>query len=149
LAGLVERVTFHSAETGFCVLRVKVRSHRELVTVLGPSEGLSVHMSVARVEALARTRISLRCGRRARYAACPARSQHGGQWTFHPLPLLERAKRGLAHSVHVARGRPFFMNVILFALYCVRPTRYRLPRREQPAGAAASALTRCVVERAD
>jgi len=25
LAGLVERVTFHSAETGFCVLRVKVR----------------------------------------------------------------------------------------------------------------------------
>ena len=24
LSGLVERVTFHSAETGFCVLRVKV-----------------------------------------------------------------------------------------------------------------------------
>lgn len=35
LAGLVERVTFHSAETGFCVLRVKVRGHRDLVTVLG------------------------------------------------------------------------------------------------------------------
>jgi exodeoxyribonuclease V alpha subunit len=35
LSGLVERVTFHSAETGFCVLRVKVRGHRDLVTVLG------------------------------------------------------------------------------------------------------------------
>ena len=32
MAGLVERVTFHSAETGFCVLRVKVRGHRDLVT---------------------------------------------------------------------------------------------------------------------
>ncbi len=35
LSGLVERVTFHSPDTGFCVLRVKVRGHRELVTVLG------------------------------------------------------------------------------------------------------------------
>jgi exodeoxyribonuclease V alpha subunit len=35
LAGLVERVTFHSAETGFCVLRVKVRGQQDLVTVLG------------------------------------------------------------------------------------------------------------------
>jgi exodeoxyribonuclease V alpha subunit len=35
LSGLVERVTFHSPETGFCVLRVKVRGHRDLVTVLG------------------------------------------------------------------------------------------------------------------
>jgi exodeoxyribonuclease V alpha subunit len=31
----VERVTFHSGETGFCVLRVKVRGHRDLVTVVG------------------------------------------------------------------------------------------------------------------
>jgi exodeoxyribonuclease V alpha subunit len=35
LSGIVERVTFHSSETGFCVLRVKVRGHRDLVTVLG------------------------------------------------------------------------------------------------------------------
>src|SRR5262247_873773 len=35
LAGAVERVTFHSEETGFCVLRVKVRGHRDLVTVVG------------------------------------------------------------------------------------------------------------------
>jgi hypothetical protein len=35
LSGLFDRVTFHSAETGFCVLRLKVRGHRELVTALG------------------------------------------------------------------------------------------------------------------
>jgi exodeoxyribonuclease V alpha subunit len=35
LEGAIERVTFHSEESGFCVLRVKVRGHRELVTVVG------------------------------------------------------------------------------------------------------------------
>ncbi len=35
LAGLVERVTFHNAETGFCVLRVKVRGRRKLVRAFG------------------------------------------------------------------------------------------------------------------
>src|ERR1700684_882575 len=35
LAGLVERVTYHNAENGFCVLRAKARGHRELVTVVG------------------------------------------------------------------------------------------------------------------
>jgi exodeoxyribonuclease V alpha subunit len=35
LQGAVERVTFHSPESGFCVLRVKVRGQRELVTVVG------------------------------------------------------------------------------------------------------------------
>ena len=34
-AGLVERVTFHNAENGFCVLRAKARGHRDLVTVVG------------------------------------------------------------------------------------------------------------------
>src|ERR1700731_3635749 len=35
LTGLVERVTFHNAENGFCVLRIKARGHRELITVIG------------------------------------------------------------------------------------------------------------------
>ena len=35
IAGLVERVTFHSDESGFCVLRIKARGHRDLVTVVG------------------------------------------------------------------------------------------------------------------
>jgi len=35
LAGLVERITFHNVENGFCVLRIKARGHRELITVIG------------------------------------------------------------------------------------------------------------------
>jgi hypothetical protein len=35
LSGLVERVTFHNAENGFCVFRAKARGHRDLVTVVG------------------------------------------------------------------------------------------------------------------
>jgi exodeoxyribonuclease V alpha subunit len=35
LSGTVERVTFHSDDTGFCVLRVAVPSIRDLVTVVG------------------------------------------------------------------------------------------------------------------
>ena len=31
----MERVTFHNAETGFCVLRVKVRGRRKLVRAFG------------------------------------------------------------------------------------------------------------------
>jgi len=41
LAGSVERVTFHSAESGFCVLRVKVRGHRDLVTVVGTAPSIT------------------------------------------------------------------------------------------------------------
>jgi len=35
LAGLVERVTYHNVENGFCVLRAKARGHRDVVTVVG------------------------------------------------------------------------------------------------------------------
>src|SRR3974377_1298897 len=35
LAGLVERVTFHNPDNGFCVLRIKARGQRELITVVG------------------------------------------------------------------------------------------------------------------
>src|SRR5712691_5967133 len=35
LAGLIERVTYHNAENGFCVLRARVRGHRDVVTVVG------------------------------------------------------------------------------------------------------------------
>ena len=41
LAGIVERVTFHSAETGFCVLRVKARGHRDLTTIVGHAATIS------------------------------------------------------------------------------------------------------------
>src|SRR3954449_3668601 len=35
LAGTVERVTFHNADNGFCVLKVHARGKRDLVTVVG------------------------------------------------------------------------------------------------------------------
>jgi hypothetical protein len=35
LAGLVERVTYHNAENGFCVVRARARGHRDVVTVVG------------------------------------------------------------------------------------------------------------------
>ena len=41
LAGLVERVTFHNPETGFCVLRVKARGQRDLITVVGHAAMIS------------------------------------------------------------------------------------------------------------
>ena len=41
LAGLVERVTFHNGENGFCVLRAKARGHRDLVTVVGHAATIS------------------------------------------------------------------------------------------------------------
>src|SRR3954452_9754429 len=41
LGGLVDRVTFHNPENGFCVLRVKARGQRELITVLGHAAMIS------------------------------------------------------------------------------------------------------------
>ena len=41
LAGIVERVIFHNAETGFCVLRVKARGHRDLATIVGHAATIS------------------------------------------------------------------------------------------------------------
>ena len=41
LAGLIERVTYHNAENGFCVLRAKARGHRDVVTVVGHAATIS------------------------------------------------------------------------------------------------------------
>jgi exodeoxyribonuclease V alpha subunit len=41
LAGLVERVTYHNAENGFCVLRARARGHRDVVTVVGHAAAIS------------------------------------------------------------------------------------------------------------
>ena len=42
LAGLVERVTYQNAESGFCVVRVRVRGRRELVTLVGHAAAIAV-----------------------------------------------------------------------------------------------------------
>ena len=41
LSGIVERVTFHNEENGFCVLRVKAKGMRELATVVGHAPSVS------------------------------------------------------------------------------------------------------------
>jgi len=41
LSGLVERVTYHNTENGFCVLRVKARGQRDLVAVVGHAATIS------------------------------------------------------------------------------------------------------------
>lgn len=41
LNGLVERVTFHSEESGYCVLKVKVKGERELTTIVGHTPAVS------------------------------------------------------------------------------------------------------------
>ena len=41
LTGLVERVTFHNPDNGFCVLRVKARSQRDPLTVVGHAPVIS------------------------------------------------------------------------------------------------------------
>jgi hypothetical protein len=41
LSGVLERVTYHNAESGFCVLRVKARGQRDLVVVTGHAAVIS------------------------------------------------------------------------------------------------------------
>ncbi len=46
LSGLVERVTYHNTDTGYCVLRIKAERQKDLITVVGhamlfPQESLS------------------------------------------------------------------------------------------------------------
>ena len=41
MAGSIERVKFHSAESGFCVLCIKASGHRELLTVVGHAAEIS------------------------------------------------------------------------------------------------------------
>ncbi len=41
LSGSIERVVFHSEESGFCVLRVQVRGHREVQAVVGRAPAVS------------------------------------------------------------------------------------------------------------
>src|SRR5262249_57396889 len=41
LAGLVDGVPFHNSENGFCVLRVKARGQRDLITLVGHAAMIS------------------------------------------------------------------------------------------------------------
>jgi exodeoxyribonuclease V alpha subunit len=47
ITGVIERITFHNPDNGFCVLKLQIKGHHELVTVVGTSlainQGESVH----------------------------------------------------------------------------------------------------------
>lgn len=51
LSGIIERITFHNADNGYCVLRVKVKGHKDLVTVTGsvPSVLVGEHIKCSGV----------------------------------------------------------------------------------------------------
>ena len=46
LSGAVERVTFHSEESGFCMLRIKVRGQRDLAAVTGSAASVTPGESI-------------------------------------------------------------------------------------------------------
>lgn len=35
ISGIIERITYHNPDNGFCVLRIKVKGHKDLITVTG------------------------------------------------------------------------------------------------------------------
>jgi exodeoxyribonuclease V alpha subunit len=38
LTGIIERITFHNLDSGYCVLRVQAKGHRDFVTVVGTAQ---------------------------------------------------------------------------------------------------------------
>ncbi|WP_375326893.1 ATP-dependent RecD-like DNA helicase [Candidatus Tisiphia endosymbiont of Nemotelus uliginosus] len=42
LSGIVERIAYHSPENGFCVLRIKVKNYKDLVTITGNIPSITV-----------------------------------------------------------------------------------------------------------
>src|SRR4051794_37963400 len=38
LSGVIERITFHNLDNGYCVLRVRARGHRDVIPVVGPCQ---------------------------------------------------------------------------------------------------------------
>jgi exodeoxyribonuclease V alpha subunit len=41
LDGIIERITFHNSESGFSVLRVKIKGYKDLITVIGNTPSVS------------------------------------------------------------------------------------------------------------
>jgi exodeoxyribonuclease V alpha subunit len=41
LTGSIERITFHSEESGYCILKVNAKEHRDIITVVGNAANIS------------------------------------------------------------------------------------------------------------
>jgi hypothetical protein len=70
LAGLVERVTYHNVENGFCVLRAKARGHPDVVTVVGHAATIAGGEQITELRAWRGVRVlSANC---PELAGCPS-----------------------------------------------------------------------------
>jgi integrase len=97
LAGLVERVTYHNAENGFCVLRAKARGHRDVVTVVGHAATIAAGEWVT---------AALLTGCRFRELAAPATEDFN---TDAGTITIRTSKSGKPrHVVLTDEGREFF-----------------------------------------
>ena len=38
LSGVIERITFHNLDSGYCVLRVQAKGQRDIVTIVGTAQ---------------------------------------------------------------------------------------------------------------
>jgi len=116
LGGLVERVTFHNEENGFCVLRVKARGQRDLITVLGHAAAISAGEFVQASGAWQNDRTHGVQFRASFLKATPPTTTEGiekylgsGHDPGHRTGLCEKACSGLCRSGlrdHRARAQP-------------------------------------------
>src|SRR5438876_2611294 len=94
LAGLVERVTFHNSENGFCVLRAKVRGHSDIVTVVGHAATIAAGEWITASGEWVNDRTH---GQQFK-AMLAARTG--------PMPSTSRSRSGGAHESTAGQGRP-------------------------------------------
>ena len=80
LTGLVEHVTSHNEENGFCVLRLKARGQRDFVTVIGHATMISAGEWI---HDLHRPGMTLACGVQQRVWAARDRTSQGGTREHH------------------------------------------------------------------
>ena len=101
LAGLVERVTFHNAESGFCVLRAKARGHRDLVTVVGHAAIISAGEWITASGKWIMIAPSLfRFRARQGAASAEFEQQHGLQITWSMTTPTARSPSGVATEIN-------------------------------------------------
>ena len=98
LAGLVERVTYHNEENGFCVLRVKARGQRDLITILGHAAMIAAGAMRARVAPSTPCVNARSPGMYMPAMAMPAKARNpsaGSNLSHSPMPKQDSALRVL------------------------------------------------------
>ena len=118
VTGVIERVTFHSEESGFCVLRVRVRGHAAPVTVVGTAPAVS---EGEWVDARGRWTIDARHGQQLR--AVTLRTTHPDTPLGIETYLASNAVRGIGPALAARLVRAFGAGV--FKVIEEEPVRLR------------------------